>query len=246
MQDIDFSTSPYRPRQDLVDAQRLAWRRLAAPGAWLTGERRVAIAAELRHAFGCDQCRRAKAALSPTAVEGEHDTLGQVRDGEVELIHRLATDSGRLSETWFRDCLASGIGEEEFVEIVSVICIVMVVDTFARALGMPLPALPTPEAGAPSGYRARNAARHDAWVAHVEPEDVVPEDGFLYHDGPQPPVIKALSLVPEAKRAYWDLAETHYLPYAELPRVDQSIRAISRAQIEVVAARTSAIHQCVY
>ena len=128
----------------------------------------------------------------------------------------------------------------------SVICMVMVIDTFSRALGAPPPALPTPVDGAPSGYRARNAAHHDAWVSHVEPEDVVPEDGFLYHDGPQPPVIKALSLVPDAKRAYWELADTHYLPYAELPRFDRSIRAISRAQIEVIAARTSAIHQCVY
>jgi hypothetical protein len=246
MQDFEFADTPYRPRRDLVEAERLAWRRLAEPGAWLTGPRRVAVAAEVRHAHGCDLCRRRKEALSPYAVDGAHDTLGALDAVEIDLVHRLVTDSGRLGEDWFQACLAGGLGEEEFVEIVSVVCSVMIVDTFARAIGAALSALPEPAGGEPSRYRAKNARRHDAWVSHVEPADVVPEDGFLYENGPQPPVIKALSLVPEAKRAYWELAEPHYLPYAELPHFDRSIRALSRPQLEIVAARTSALHQCVY
>lgn len=63
---IDYSGQAYPPRQDLVDAQRLAWRRLSQPGAWLTGPRRVAVAAEVRQAANCDLCRRRKEALSPT------------------------------------------------------------------------------------------------------------------------------------------------------------------------------------
>lgn len=243
---IDYSGQAYPPRQDLVDAQRLAWRRLGQPGAWLTGPRRVAVAAEVRQAANCDLCRRRKEALSPHAVEGMHDELGELTAAEVDLVHRLTTDSGRLTEDWFRSCLAGGLSEEEFIEIVSVVCSTMIVDTFAYGIGAPAPELPNAEPGEPSRRRARNARHHDAWVAHVEPEDVTPEDGPLYENGPQPPVIKALSQVPDAKRGYWELAEPHYLPYAELPRFDRSIRAISRAQLEIVAARTSAIHQCVY
>ena len=41
---------PYRVRSTLVEAHRLAWRRIAEPGAWLDGARRVAVAAEVRAA----------------------------------------------------------------------------------------------------------------------------------------------------------------------------------------------------
>ena len=92
----------------------------------------------------------------------------------------------------------AGPSEEEYIEIVSVVCVVMVVDTFARGLGLTSFPLPEPRVGAPSGYRAPGARMHDAWISNVEPGDVVESDGALY-DGPvAPPVVTALSLVPDA------------------------------------------------
>ena len=37
-------------------------------------------------------------------------------------MHRIVTDSGRLSEDWVKECLAVGLSEDEFVEILSIIC----------------------------------------------------------------------------------------------------------------------------
>ena len=143
-------------------------------------------------------------------------------------------------------CAPAGLTAEAYVEIISIIAVVMVIDTFRRALGLPVFDLPAPVAGPPTFYRAPGAGDHDAWLPLVLPEDVVPGDGRLY-DGPLPaPVVKALSLVPGAKRHYWEMVETHYLPSAQMPDFATEIRAIDRMQIELVAARVSALHQCVY
>ena len=236
---------PYRVRETLVEAHRLAWRRIAEPGAWLEGERRVAAAAEVRAAEGCALCRERKKALSPFAVEGEHAATALLTAAEVELIHRLTTDPGRLSRAWAEGILAAGVSEEVYVEIVSIVCIVMVIDTFRRSLDLPPFDLPVPVTGAPSGYRAPGARRHDAWISLVQPEDVVESDGNLY--GPTAsPVVKAFSLVPQAKRDYWDLAEEHYLPGSEMTNFATEVRAIDRMQMELVAGKVSALHQCVY
>lgn len=244
MSEIRYEGS-YRVRETLVDAHRLAWRRIAEPGAWLEGERRVAVAAEVRAAEVCALCRARKEALSPFAVEGEHAATALLTAAEVELIHRLTTDPGRLSQAWAEGLLAAGLSEEIYVEIVSIVCIVMVIDTFRRSLDLPPFELPAPVAGAPSRYRAPGAKRHDAWISLVQPEDVVDSDGALY--GPTAsPVAKAFSLVPRAKRDYWDLAEAHYLPGSEMTNFATEVRAIDRMQMELVAGKVSALHQCVY
>ena len=236
---------PYRVRETLVAAHRLAWRRIAEPGAWLDGERRVAAASEVRAALCCALCRERKEALSPFAVAGEHVASERLSAAEIELVHRLTTDPGRLSQAWAEEILAAGVSEEVYVEIVGIVGMVMVIDTFRRALGLPRFDLPAPVPGQPSGYRAPGARRHDAWISLVQPEDVVDGDGDLYGAAASP-VVKALSLVPEAKRAYWDLAEEHYLPGREMTDFATGIRAIDRMQMELVAGRVSALHQCVY
>ncbi len=246
MTEVDYESSPYPVREDLIEAQRTAWRRLAEPGAFLDGARRIAVAREARNAPSCGLCRRRKDALSPFAVDGEHDHTGALGPSEVDVVHRIVTDPGRLSRDWLDGMLESGPGDAEYIEIVSVIAITMVIDTFRRALGLPPFDLPSPIAGAPSGYSAPGAKDRDGWLRLVVPEDVVPSDGTLY-DGPlTSPVVRALSLVPEAKRAYWEMAECHYLPSDQMGNFATEIRAIDRMQMELVAARVSSIHQCVY
>ena len=248
MQLIDYANSRYTIRQNLVEAQRLAWRRVAAPGAWLDGRRRVAVAAEVRNAATCGLCNQRKAALSPFAVEGTHVGLGKMSPVEIDVVHRIVTDSGRLSEDWVKECLAAGLSEDEFVEILSIICIVMMVDVFAFGVGVDAFPLPEPEDGEPTKYSSPSARDHDAWIKYVQPGDEVPDDGDLYEPPFSPPIITALSLVPDAKRAYWELADQLYLPssYIGRPDIDVDIRAINRPQIEVVATRVSSLHQCLY
>lgn len=245
MSQIDYGKADYLVRDDLVAAQNIAWQVLAEPGSWLDGERRVAVAREVRNAWSCDLCAARKAALSPFAVEGAHQTVTNLSEAEIEMIHRLSTDSGRLGESWVREQTAA-VGEEAYIEMVSIICVVTVTDMFARAIGQPLFELPEPVAGKPNRYASPAAKEHDAWIRFVEPDEAVAEDGDLYGSGPVSPVIKALSLVPDAKRFYWNFADAHYLPNEEVFNLDTDIRAISRMQMELVASRVSALHQCVY
>jgi alkylhydroperoxidase family enzyme len=232
-------------RKGLAESQARAWAAIAAPGTWLTGEQRVAVAAEVRHARSCPLCAKLKEALSPN-VPGEHASLGKLGAADVELVHRVVSDPGRLTESWTQSIVAQGLSEGEYVEIVGIIAMVMMIDTFHRALGLPEPALPAPKAGAPTRYTPPGAKKQAAWLALVEPEDAVPADGPLYPHPRVGYIYRALSLVPQAVRDYWALAFEHYLPSEFVYKFDQSIRAISRPQTEVIAARVSALHQCAY
>lgn len=232
-------------RKGLAESHERAWAAIAAPGTWLTGARRVAVAAEIRHAQKCAQCTRLKAALSPN-IAGEHDSLGKLKPAEAELVHRVVSDPGRLTEIWAQSVLARGLAEGEYIEIVGIIAMVMMIDTFHRALGLPEKALPAPQPGEPTRYTPAGAKKQAAWLALVEPEDAVPADGPLYPHPRVGYIYRALSLVPQSVRDYWDLAYQHYLPSEMVYKFDHSIRAISRPQTEVLAARVSALHQCAY
>jgi hypothetical protein len=233
-------------RNDLVEAHQRAWAAIAAPGTWLTGERRVAVAAEVRRARECAHCARIKAALSPNAVPGTHESLGVLSEAEVELVHRVTGDPGRLSEKWSQSVLARGLAEGEYVEIVGLVAMVMMMDTCMRALGMPERELPAPAAGEPTRYQPPGAKKQAAWLPLVEPEDAVEADGPMYPSPKAGYIYRGLSLVPQSLRDYWALANCHYMPGQYVYKFDTSIRAISRPQVEILAARVSALHQCVY
>ena len=53
-----------------------------------------------------------------------HDTTGKLGKAEVELIHRVVADPGRLSEKWSASVLAMGLSEGEYVEIAGLIAMV--------------------------------------------------------------------------------------------------------------------------
>ncbi len=241
-----FAGSPFRVRADLAEAHERAWEAIAAPGTWLTGGLRMAVAAEVRNARNCAFCARIKSALSPNAVEGRHESLGALGAAQVELIHRVVSDPGRLTEKWSESVLARGLSEGEYVEIVGIIAMVMIMDTCHRALGLPVRDLPAPRAGEPSRYRPPGAKKKAAWLPLVEPGDTVESDGPMYPSPKAGYIYRGLSMVPQAVRDYWALANAHYLPGEYVYQFGTSIRAIERPQVEVLAARVSAMHQCAY
>jgi hypothetical protein len=244
---VSYAHAPVEVRNDLTEAHRRAWQRIAAPGAWWDGARRVAIAAEARNAPGCALCRARKSALSPQAVSGSHDHLGALPAPLVEAIHRIRTDPGRLTESWYREIIESGLSDAEYVETVGVVVTVVALDTFARGLGAAPLALPAPIAGAPSGQRPSGTAVECAWVATISPATVAESEADIYGGAPSPAYIRrALTLVPDEARGFFDLVEVQYLPGPAMRDFDREYRAIDHAQIELLAARVSAINQCAY
>ena len=90
------------------------------------------------------------------------------------------------------------------------------------------------------------AKKQAAWLPLVEPQDAVESDGPLYPSPKAGYIYRGLSLVPQSVRDYWALANTHYMPGQFVYQFDKSIRAISRPQTEIMAARVSALHECAY
>lgn len=246
MPDRSFAASPLSVRADLVEAHERAWNAIASPGTWLDSARRLAVAAEIRHARTCPFCARIKAALSPNAETGRHHTLGELSEAQVELIHRVVNDPGRLTEKWSASVLAKGLSEGEYVETVGVIAMVMILDTCHHALGLAVRDLPSPRAGGPTRYLPPGAKKKAAWLPLVEPEDAVESDGPMYPSPKAGYIYRGLSMVPQAVRDYWALANMHYLPGEYVYQFGTSIRAIERPQVEVLAGRVSALHQCAY
>ena len=242
-----INTSPLTVRYDLKSALTQAWSEVAQIGAWLSGEQRLAIVNEARNAWQCKLCQRRKESLSPYTVKGDHEHLGALPDAWIEAVHRIVTDSGRITESWYDSTIAAGITEDEFIELLSLVTIVTGADTFMRGIGLPPLVLPTTgEQGAPPRRRPSGAKTGPGWTPTVAPEDAGPELGDFYEIGPAAYIRRALTLVPDEVNRFWPLLNQLYLSNplrVELEGVD---RAISRAQMEFIATRTSAYLDCFY
>lgn len=244
MIEVDGAQLPIRA--SLAGQVEEAWVRLSRPGTWWSGDERIAIAAEARQADTCDLCRQRKAALSPYAVRGEHDSRSGLMPEAVEATHRLKTDSSRIIERWVRELADGPLGEERYVEIVSVVAIVTALDTFDHALGRALRPLPAPTEGEPTRHRPAGARRNLAWVATLAPEDVAAGDPDPFPVHGDKNIHRALSLVPQEVFNFFDLDVELYLKDHEIRDFAHEHRAISHPQIELIAARASAINRCFY
>ena len=234
-------------RDDLIDAHAAAWAWIARPGAWMTGAQRCEAAHEARRAQGCDLCRRRKEALSPGSIEGAHDTSGVLPAAQVEAIHKLATDPGRLTKSWIEALFAEGLADGVYVETCGIVSIVMTMDTYSWAMGLAPTPVPDPVAGEPTRYRPPGAKLNDCWVPTVALEDMAPSDGPLY-GARASGVHRALSLVPATKIAVFELQTAHYIaPEAIATMAVEGLdRAVSRSQIEILASRVSVLNQCLF
>jgi hypothetical protein len=205
MSAFSYPDSPDPIRADLAEAYRWAWAHIAASGTWLSGAERVAVAEETRRARRCGLCRERKAALSPFAVDGEHDHSGALPAPMIDAVHRVTTDASRLSRAWYSSLLADGLSAEQYVEAVWV----PVMDV-------------------------RKASREQRALLGTPPG--VPK---------VPNVIRALSLVPEQVNAWVQVANAQYLSPDKMLGFETG-RAIDRAQMELVAGRTSSLNECFY
>lgn len=250
MTDSLYAAAGYDIRPDLESAHRATWQRLAGAGTWWTGSERLAIAAETRRAWDCALCAERKAAVSPFAVEGQHDAADELAPEVIDVIHRIVTDPGRLTRSWYRSVVEAGMSEPHYVELVGVVVKTVALDVFPRAIGAPRLALPEPRPGEPSRTRPESARDEGAWVPIVP---VGPDGGeagrTLYGDRDEVPNIgRALSLVPDEAMGLHTLSEPHYmgLDHVRDPTYVQPGRALDRLQTELVAARVSALNECFY
>jgi hypothetical protein len=165
----------------------------------------------------------------------------------VDAIHRIATDAARLTRQWYEGLTAQGLSDERYAEALGVAVLVISVDAFHRAMGLPLEPLPAPMAGDSSHIRPTGLKRGEAWLPMIDPEQVGPGERDLFGRGPLGAayVMRALTLVPNEVRAWGALSAAQYLSSAGMARLETG-KALDRAQMELVAGRVSALNACFY
>ena len=217
-------------RETTISSHRMSWEVIARPGRWWTGAERVEIA------------RVGRAARDFDAVRSE-----MLPASAVYAIQKLIVDNANLNRDWYQEIISSeGMTEDRYVELVAVVVHALSIDEFHRALDLDLEPLPDPLPGQPSQIRPPEAEQRYSWPAIVPKGGLNPGDEMLY--GPMEwgaNVISALSLIPENVRWLHDLSEGHYLSFKEM-RMPDPLRAISRPQIELIAARVSSLNECFY
>ena len=142
--------------------------------------------------------------------------------------------------------LADGLEEGAYVELVGIVTLTAGIDFFCRALGIPPFELPEPVSGPATGYRPENLESGVAWVSILAPEDAAGPEADLYEPTDFiPNIARALSQVPDHVRVLQLESKSHYVAIRDLR--DMSVRRdLDRQQMELVAARVSAMNECFY
>ena len=235
-------------RADLLASQRVLLEALQRPGTWLDGSERLAVAAASRRAASCALCRARTDAVSPEHVSGEHtrgDAEAALPEALVEVAHRVRVDSGQLSRAWHARQREAGLSSGAYVEAVGVVAMLAGLDFFCQAAGRAPYPLPEALPGAPSRHVPEGLREGVAWVPLLAPEDATGAEADLYGSGFAPNIMRALSSVPDAVRQLFPLMRSHYLTGQQMAD-PKAARHIDRLQMELVAARVSALNECFY
>ena len=236
-----YADSRYKVREDLeaIHAQQLD--QLADPGTWGTGAQRLAIAREVRQA-----CYDAGTQEEPEGTGPPSDV--ELPESVCATVRKLAVAPKDFLEDSYEEARNGGLSDEEYVEIVGIVSRLTDMDVFARGIGVPLRPLPAAREGRPSRHRPRVARKEMAWVPTVPN---LPEGGEeaaeIYGEDYRPYIVRSLSLVPDEMRRHLELEEAQYLPMKNVFVADyRHHEGFSRAQVELIAGRVSALNECFY
>ncbi len=213
---------------------------LRAPGTWGTSKQRLAIINEARQS--AYRAGTLEKPINPGIVS-DFELSGVAR----RVVGRLAVSPKDMDQQFYNEAIEDGLSDAQYVEIVGLVSRFMCFDVFARGIDIPLRPLPSANSGLPSEKRPKEAVVEKAWVPTIPN---FPEGGEISRVlfGPwQPYIMRGLSLVPEEFSAHFNLEEIQYMPSAHFLEFDyQHHEGLTRPQVEIVAARVSALNECFY
>jgi hypothetical protein len=204
---------------------------LASPGDWWDAPARRAAIEEARAARSCELCDARRATLIPGSTADGHGSHDILSDAAVDVIHRVVNDSGRLTRRW-ADVQIAALGDAVYAELVAITAITVAIDSYARSIGAPPPGLVEPVDGDPARERPDDVGDVGAWIPMTEQKVMAN-------------VSRALSLVPRTNRTWRMLVNESYSRGPQMLALTWE-RALSRPQIELVAARVSQLNECFY
>lgn len=204
-----------------LDAFTKVWGNLAQPGTWFSAAERIKLAEISRLAEPLPLGGRRQ---HPHEFASEWEVVA-------DTVERIATDPGALTRGWSEAVIAR-IGVGRYVELAAVVAQGLPIDVFCRLLGRPLEALPEPLVGEPSRQVPGSVGDAGAWVPMTTP-----------FSGAN--VARAFSYVPADNLMRLQLVRALYSGdrFNDLIWTDSFL---SRPQVELVAARTSALNECFY
>jgi hypothetical protein len=220
-------------REDLVEAHRLAWEHIAAPGSWWSGAERVELAGTVLLAIADTEPLPPWIGITSTGRLGPDP---RARAEAHDLVYRLARHAGTMTVDVYR-AAAGKLGELPYVELCGVVSAVAAVAHFCRNVGIAIPPLPAPIAGRPTEDRPEHLAHAQFnWVPVGAPADQVAA------------VVQAYTAVPGEQLNTWRMADAQYMPQPEMvdPAWSRRPGGLSRAQMELVAARLTKLRDCFY
>jgi hypothetical protein len=221
--------------EDLRNAHQFAFTVISQPGPCWAGADRNRMVIAAREALDCPLCDERKSALSPFAINGTHSGDSSLDPVVVDAIHRISTDPGRLTRSWFESVTDTALSHGAYVEMVSVVTTSVIVDTLHRSLGLMLAELPDPQPGPPTREAAGDTVDEGAWVPITRASREMSDTGLPV----VPNIVRALGLVPQAMALFFSTFRPHYAL--------QDIKlALSQSQAEFVASRVSAMNECFY
>lgn len=212
-------------RADLAAAHRSSLHHVGRPGARFTAAQRVRIAEVARDAY--------------LAADPSPPWARPYGEAMLDVAYRLARHAGTLTAEFYEQVVNAepphGMHPLDWVEVVGVVVATVPPVAFARAAGMPLPALPAPVDGPPTGAEAAELAPATLnWVPVAAPADKVAS------------VVQALSALPAEWDNLWQLAEAQYMSDSQMIDPLWNRGTLSRAQMELVAGRLSLIRECFF
>ena len=173
-----------------------------------------------------------KTAIAATAraALADEPSPGGLTAAADEAARRITTDAISIRRDDVDRWAAAGMRVEAYVELVGIVCRVVALDTASFGLGLDITPLPAAKTGDPSGAVVDDVAISDGWV---------PTNGPAF-----PPT--ALSSVPGATELLFDVHGVLYLTIEQMGSHETRRDDLSRAQLELAAARTSHLNDCFY
>jgi hypothetical protein len=228
----DVAVTEPNIRIDLAEAHRRAWDHLASPGTWWTAAERIELASTVRLAIDDDE------PVPPWVGVTSTDRLPSDRvapDAAHDVAYRIGRHAGTITSDIARSAM-DAIGPLPYVELCAIASSVAAVVHFCRNVGIDVPAFPDPIDGEPSRERPELAVAELNWVPVAAPADQTAA------------VVQAYTAVPAEHANTWRMAAAQYMPDAEMVHPDWMRRAggLTRAQMELVAARVAKLRECFY
>lgn len=209
----------------VAEAAATVWANLGRPSRQLTGAERIAVATAARDARPRPVWDRAG------GIDALGDAMGDRGAILVALAAIFATEASLIDADLVSE-LSAEIGDTSYAETAALVAQVITIDQLCISLGIDTAALPDAEPGNPS--RERPEGMGDGG-GHIQM--TVPFRG--------PNVARSLSLAAEDHLRWRGLVLSMYSrdAFEEMVWTD---RALTRPQVELLAARTSSLNECFY